>query len=133
NRYSYLGGDGRLRGYPSNYFVGKDLVVYNLEYRSPPVELLSCQLGGAAFYDAGHAADDFRTLRLRHSVGLGLRALFPQLERIVFRADLGFPLQPGLDPGVARYALSVTFEQAFGVPSVGGRVASEPGAGWLGQ
>jgi hypothetical protein len=133
NRNSYLGGDGRLRGYPSNYFVGKDVIVYNVEYRSPPIEILSCQLGGAAFYDAGHAADRWSALHLRHSIGLGFRALFPQLERIVFRADLGFPLLPGLDPGVPRYALSVTFEQAFAMPSIGGRVASEPGAGWLGQ
>src|SRR5262249_9739234 len=81
NRYSYLGGDGRLRGYPSNYFLGKDVLVYNVEFRSRPLEILSCQLGAAAFYDAGHAANGLENLRLRHSVGLGFRALLPQLDR----------------------------------------------------
>jgi hypothetical protein len=133
NRYSLLGGDGRLRGYPSNYFLGKDVIAYNAEFRSRPVEILSCQLGAAAFYDAGHAANGFANLRLRHSVGVGFRVLFPQLDRLVFRADVGFALGPARDPGVAPAALSVAFEQAFAVPSVGGRIQSGPAAGWLGQ
>jgi hypothetical protein len=50
-RTSMLGGEGRLRGYPTNYFVGKDLLAVNLEYRTLPVELFSSQFGGALFYD----------------------------------------------------------------------------------
>jgi hypothetical protein len=133
NRTSYLGGDGRLRGYPSNYFVGKDVLVYNVEFRSRPLEILSCQLGAAAFYDAGHAANGLENLHLRHSVGFGFRALLPQLDRLVFRGDVGFPLQAGKDPGVSPVAVVITFEQAFPVPSVGGRIGSQPAAGWLGQ
>jgi hypothetical protein len=53
NRQTFLGGDGRLRGYPSSYFVGKDIIAYNFEFRSRPLEILSCQLGTAAFYDVG--------------------------------------------------------------------------------
>jgi hypothetical protein len=134
NRLSYLGGDGRLRGYPSSYFVGKDAVVYNFEYRSRPVEIFSVQLGGAAFYDVGHVANGIDHLHPRHSLGVGFRILFPQLDRLVFRGDIGFPVAPPQrDPGVSAYTLSVAFEQAFSVPSVGGRFSSGPAAGWLGQ
>jgi hypothetical protein len=133
NRTSYLGGSDRLRGYPSNFFSGKDVVAYNVEFRSRPVEILSCQLGGAAFYDAGHAANGFDRLRMRHAVGVGLRMLFPQLDRLVFRWDIGFPLEPGLDRGVSPLSFSVAFEQAFSVPSVGAQVASGAATGWLGQ
>ena len=54
-----LGGDSRLRGYPSGSFVGKDFVAANLEFRSRPFELLSVQFAGALFFDAGDAFNDF--------------------------------------------------------------------------
>jgi hypothetical protein len=133
NRQSYLGGDGRLRGYPSSYFVGKDVIAYNLEFRSRPVEIFSCQLGGAAFYDVGHAANGWDQLRPRQSAGFGFRVLFPQLDRVVFRGDIGFPLGRPLDPGVPPYTASIAFEQAFAVPTVGGRASTAPVTGWLGQ
>jgi hypothetical protein len=133
NRQSYLGGDSRLRGYPSTFFVGKDVVVYNLEFRSRPVEIFSCQLGVAAFYDVGHVANGFSHLHPRQSVGVGFRVLFPQLDRVVFRGDLGFPLTRPLDPGVPPFTASIAFEQAFPVPSVGGRSSTATATGWLGQ
>jgi hypothetical protein len=138
NRQSFLGGDGRLRGYPSSAFVGKDLVAYNLEFRSRPVEIFSCQLGGAAFFDVGDAADGFDQLRMRKSAGFGFRILFPQLDRIVFRGDIGFPLERSIDPGpppfrLAPYTIAVSFEQAFSVPGVGGRIGTATGTGYLGQ
>jgi hypothetical protein len=146
NRTSYLGGTGRLRGYPSNYFAGKDVVVYNAEFRSRPIEILSCQLGGAFFIDGGHAADSMDHLDPRHSVGVGMRILFPQLDRLVFRADIGFPLQnrgpnPGSgggtgstsDPLVSPFAVTVAFEQAFAVPAVSSQVATGSATGWIGQ
>jgi hypothetical protein len=133
NRTSYLGGSGRLRGYPSNYFAGKDFVVYNFEFRSRPVEILSCQLGGAAFFDAGHAANGMSQLRPRHSAGFGFRVLFPQLDRLVFRGDIGFPLDARRDPGVNPFSVTIAFEQAFGVPSISGQVATGPATGWIGQ
>ncbi|MCS6900107.1 MAG: hypothetical protein RMJ98_10690, partial [Myxococcales bacterium] len=115
NRISFLGGDGRLRGWPSSYLVGKDLVVYNVEFRTKPVQILSCQLGGAVFYDVGDAANGLSRVDPKQSVGLGFRALFPQLDRVVFRGDLGFPLQRGgLPPGVQPVSFFVAFLQAFG-------------------
>jgi hypothetical protein len=133
NRQSYLGGDGRLRGYPSSYFAGKDVIAYNLEFRTRPAEILSCQLGAAIFYDVGHAANGWDQLRPRQSAGVGFRVLFPQLDRVVFRGDVGFPLGRPLDPGVPAYTASIAFEQAFPVPAVGGRSSTSPVTGWLGQ
>ncbi|MDB4943744.1 MAG: outer membrane protein assembly factor YaeT precursor [Labilithrix sp.] len=126
NRYqNYLrartttGGDDRLRGYPSNYFFGKDAIFYNLEFRSTSVEILKCALGGVAFYDVGDAAQGFDMLRAKQSVGVGLRALFPQVNRLVFRADLAFPMQRGPFPeqGITTRVDPVgfffSFDQAF--------------------
>lgn len=117
-RNTFLGGDTRLRGYPSNAFVGRDYAVYNLEFRTPPAYILSCQVGAVAFYDAGDAFDGFENRRMKHSAGGGLRVLFPQLDRTVFRGDIGVPLEPhGLPPGVAPVSFYIGFGQAFGVPT----------------
>src|SRR5205823_2044555 len=45
NVASSLGGDSRLRGYPSGAFAGKDLLAFNLEFLSRPLEILRTQLG----------------------------------------------------------------------------------------
>jgi hypothetical protein len=118
-RTSMLGGEGRLRGYPTNYFVGKDLLALNLEYRTRPVELFSSQFGGALFYDVGQAFDGFDHLQPAHSLGFGLRAVFPQIERAVLRGDIGFPIAAGTLPtGVAPVSFFVTFGQAFRAAAV---------------
>jgi hypothetical protein len=111
-RQSYLGGDARLRGYPSLFFVGSNVVAVNVELRSRPLQLLdSLQVGAVAFYDAGHAFDAWDELQLHHSAGAGVRMLFPQLDRVLFRIDLGFPIDaPG---GVAPASFFATFGQAF--------------------
>ncbi|AKV01016.1 Outer membrane protein assembly factor YaeT precursor [Labilithrix luteola] len=127
NRYqNYLrartltGGDDRLRGYPSNFFYGKDSIFYNLEFRSTSISVVSCQLGGVAFYDVGDAADGFSNLHAKQSLGVGIRALFPQVNRAVFRADLAFPIERGPFPqtGVLTRVDPVgfyfSFNQAFG-------------------
>jgi hypothetical protein len=119
NRLTYLGGNTRLRGYPTNFFVGKDIINSNLEFRTRPLEILSCELGLAAFYDVGDAFDGFENMHPKHAVGAGLRVLFPQLDRLVFRGDIGFPLGAGARiPGVSPAAFFIAFEQAFGVPSL---------------
>jgi hypothetical protein len=137
NHTDFLGGNGRLRGYPSNFFVGKDVVASNLEYRSRPIEILSLQLGGAVFYDVGDAFSGFDHLRPKHGVGVGFRALFPQLDRFVFRGDLGFPLGRPLPSGVSAVSFFFAFEQAFPVPGVGSvapyGVPPVGGVGALGQ
>lgn len=120
NTVSYLGADTRLRGYPSSYFAGKDLVAANLEYRSRPFEIWKVQLGGVAFYDAGEAFTGFTNFQPVQDVGFGLRALFPTFNRIVFRADVGFPVSGSpLPPGVGPVTFFVTFSQAFPFPSLG--------------
>ena len=121
NKQTYLGGGDRLRGYPTNYFLEQNVVAYNVELRSRPVEILSCQLAGVAFFDAGDAFRSIDTFTPYQSLGVGLRALFPQLDRIVFRADIGFPIERPLDSfgtPIAPYGFQVTFGQAFDTPTV---------------
>lgn len=118
NSRTITGGDDRLRGYPSNIFFGKDAAFYNLEFRSTSVEILKCALGGVAFFDSGDAASSFEDLKpgAKQSVGFGLRALFPQVNRLVFRADLAFPLKRGPFPetGVPTRLDPVGFFFSFG-------------------
>jgi hypothetical protein len=116
NRTTLLGGGDRLRGYPTNFFRGEDFVSLNVEFRSRPVEILSCQLAGVAFFDSGDAFNGSNDFKVYQSLGIGLRALFPQLDRIVFRADLGFPIERPIDPTsgapIAPLGFFITFAQA---------------------
>jgi hypothetical protein len=125
-QYEILGGEDRLRGFPTHFFVGKDAVAYSLEVRTRPVEILSCQLAAVAFYDAADAFNGFENLQPYQSAGIGFRALFPWLDRIVFRGDIGFPLKRPVDPAtgalVPPYGFILSFGQAFTVPSVAPRV-----------
>jgi len=90
-----LGGDNGLRGYPSQAFFtfGGDRFRFNLEWRSPPFVLGSVHFGGVLFYDAGGLGDISEAMPINHAVGLGLRLLFPQFNRFVFRFDLGAPIR----------------------------------------
>ncbi|MCC6623571.1 MAG: BamA/TamA family outer membrane protein [Deltaproteobacteria bacterium] len=96
-----LGGDAGLRGYGSQAFFGfgADRLQTSVELRTPPAVLGSIHFGGVLFYDAGAVGDiadgsndDFE---LHHAVGLGLRVMMPQLNRFVFRFDVGAPLDGG--------------------------------------
>ncbi len=127
NRLTYLGGNARLRGYPSNFYVGKDWAAANVEYRTRPLQVLGSQLGAAVFYDVGDAFDGVDALRPKQSVGVGFRFLFPQLDRFVLRGDLGFALPPR-DAGVAPIGFYLAFQQAFGLDTING-----PPGGALGQ
>jgi hypothetical protein len=126
NRYqNYLntlygvGGDTRLRGFnPLEQFVGKDVIANNVEFRSRPIEILSAQVGAALFYDAANAFDGFANVRLMQSTGVGLRMLFPQANRFVFRLDWGFPLTPTRKSPTFPGAVFATFGQAFGMPAL---------------
>lgn len=130
NAQTDLGGDTRLRGYPSRWFRGKDVVSANLEFRSRPLVLRAVQLAGAAFFDVGDAFDGFQNLHLKYAAGAGARVLFPQLERVVIRVDLGFPLRfapitdarelPLVQRGGFPGDVVVTFGQAFQVIPTGG-------------
>ena len=120
NAQFFLGGDTQLRGYPSNFFVGKDTVTSNLEFRSTPIEIAhAAEFGGALFYDVGDAFNGWSNLRPAQSAGFGLRTLFPQLDRLVFRADVGFPLgESARLPRVAPWSFFIAFGQAFGIPQL---------------
>lgn len=122
NRRSTLGGEGRLRGYPSGAYRGEHVVSYNLELRSTPVELWTVQVGGVGFFDAGLAYDTGADFDLKQSVGVGARIVFPQLDRSVLRVDWALPTE--LDPEVGVTSVfpgrfTVTFKQAFPMPAVG--------------
>jgi hypothetical protein len=120
NVQSFLGGDTLLRGYPSRYLAGKDLVATNLEYRSRSLDLVAIQLGVVGFYDVGDAFTGFDQLRPKQSVGGGLRIVFPQIDRTVLRIDLGVPVTPGSRPeGVPPLSLFVAFHQALALPAIG--------------
>lgn len=116
---STIGGDDRLRGYPSNFFTGKDLLVMNMEFRTTSVEILKCAFGAVAFLDSADAANGFDNLSLKQSAGFGIRALFPQVNRAVFRADLAFPLKRGpfpdrgIDTPIDPVGFFFSFNQAF--------------------
>jgi len=119
NLRTTLGGDGRLRGYPTKSFIGKDLIAANLEFRSRPLELLKVQLGGVLFFDVGDAFDGFDEMRVKQSVGVGARILFPQFDRVVMRLDWGIPLSEGyLKKGAFPGDVVVTFRQAFATPTL---------------
>ena len=124
-----LGGGGRLRGYAVNEFRGKDVLVSNLELRTPSFGLWSGQVGGALFYDVGDAFDGFEQLDPKQAVGFGIRVLIPQIDRIAFRMDWGFPLHAERDtfPG----AWFFTFGQAAPLPAVRRSGAADPMPSWL--
>jgi hypothetical protein len=55
---------------------------------------------------------------VKQSAGFGIRLLFPQLDRVVMRADWGFPLTRGYqEPDSFPGDIVVTFRQAFPMPS----------------
>ena len=92
-----LGGDNGLRGYDSAAFlaIGGERMRGNLELRSLPLVFASIHLGGVLFYDFGSVYTSLRTAELHHSVGAGLRLLFPQINRTPFAIDVGLPLEGG--------------------------------------
>lgn len=112
NVRSTIGGNAGLRGYDSDEFRGRHAVNMHLEYRSLPVDILTLQVGFVGFYDAGHAADSVSQLKLRHSIGAGLRIYLPQVNRMVIRMDFGIPLNPG-GPDSAGSQFAFSFDQAF--------------------
>jgi len=90
DRVSLLGGANGLRGAGPDAYSGKRLLLVNLEYRTAPWVFHTLHLGGVLFYDAGSAFD--RRPNLVHSLGAGIRFLFPQFNINVFRLDFGYVL-----------------------------------------
>jgi hypothetical protein len=101
NRFLVLGGDNGLRGYPVGFLAGDRRAVFQTEFRSRSVKLfLGSRWGALAFYDAGGADDTNGELSLFQDLGIGIRALGPQLSPEVFRFDLAFPLSSYVVRGV---------------------------------
>ncbi len=128
-RYA-LGGDTRLRGYPSEQFLGHHVVASNLEFRSRSVKVLEVLFGLVGFYDVGDAFDSMSGLHPKHSIGIGGRATFPQLQRIVGRLDLAFPLSHPVSQDSERWSNIAVFltvgGQAFPMPVVQGGTTRSP-------
>jgi hypothetical protein len=89
-----LGGSNGMRGYPSQsiYATGGNLIRGNIEYRTLPVVWQALHFGGVLFYDVGTVYKRIEKSKLYQSAGIGLRFLFPQFSRSVWRVDLGVPL-----------------------------------------
>jgi hypothetical protein len=113
NRFLTLGGDSGLRGYTVGAFAGERRVRGNLEVRSIPRRIWFSRVGALAFWDAGHAADRLSDLRIQHDVGLGIRAVIPQVQTAVFRLDWAVPLTGDTAGLPGRFILG--FEQVINV------------------
>ena len=89
-----IGGTNGLRGFAPGAIagLGADRFRGNLEYRTKALFWRSFHAGGVLFYDAGFV-EPSNDEGLHHSVGFGLRWLFPQFNRTVYRADFGVPLE----------------------------------------
>jgi hypothetical protein len=122
NVTEFLGNGDRLRGYPTNFLVGQNLMAYNVEFRTRPIEIFSMELGAVAFYDAGDAYGGVERFQPYQSVGAGLRGLFPWLDRTVFQLDFGFPIERPINPAtgapIAPYNFVLSFGQAFSTPTI---------------
>ena len=138
NAQSFLGGDFRLRGYPTAFTQGSDMLSYNMELRSRPLQLYFLHVAVALFYDVGEAytpqlvqagatvenvpqpgpfTNAFRNFRPLQGVGFGLRGMIPLLDRVVYRFDLGFPLGYGRSLGVPPVGFFLTLGQAYDPPN----------------
>ena len=90
------------------------------ELRTRSLDIASVQIGAVAFYDAGVAGDLGGTFDPRTSAGGGLRIVLPQVDRAVFRIDIGIPLSAEPRPAdVPPVALFVAFHQALALTALG--------------
>jgi hypothetical protein len=110
----YLGGNNTLRGFLSDYTGGPRLLNFNVEYRSPPWVFKTLHLGFVVFYDAGDAYGftQDKDFTYHHSLGIGIRGLFPQFDRGVMRLDIGIPLGSDFHSHVIDW-VTIAFLQAF--------------------
>ena len=124
-----LGGDTRPRGYVSAFFRGSSGFAASAELRTSAVNLWSARVGGVAFYDVGGTGEAVKDIVLHQSVGAGVRILFPQLNRQVFRLDWAAPLTAGRGriPDRARYPAASTSLSAKPSRSSQGQVRAAPG------
>jgi hypothetical protein len=121
NRKIGLGGDSRPRGYLNAALRGGSGYAGTLELRTSAINIVSARVGGVAFYDVGGVGDSLREAWPNQSLGAGVRVLFPQINRQVFRLDWAVPFAAGAQrspdrslPGVIYFS----FSQAFDFPKL---------------
>jgi outer membrane translocation and assembly module TamA len=89
-------------------------LLINLEYRTLPWEFHTLHAGLVVFYDAGSAFSDAASLKnnFTHTIGIGLRTLFPQFDTQTFRFDFGYVIR---GPPASSFAdqFSTSFGQVF--------------------
>ncbi|MFP2910554.1 BamA/TamA family outer membrane protein [Pyxidicoccus sp. 3LFB2] len=104
DRVTLLGGGNGLRGAGVDAYSGKRLLLVNVEYRTAPLVVRTVHLGGVLFFDSGSAFNDRPDMV--HTVGVGLRLLFPQFNVVPFRIDFGYVLNDDRPPVGSRFSLA---------------------------
>lgn len=87
---STVGGKEILRGYPEGLYRDKNMVAFQVDYRVTP---LWWRLGFAAFAAVGEVAsriDRFSVANAKYSVGVGVRYLLIEKEKLSLRFDLAW-------------------------------------------
>ncbi len=91
-----LGGANGVRGFAEGSEGGERGTLVNLEGYTPSADISSFQARGLIFYDAGTVSSNNGYSTFIDSAGIGARAT--QGEQITFRADMGWIINPGIDP-----------------------------------
>lgn len=109
-----LGGDSGLRGYPARAFTGDKRLLLNVEDRIfSSVNILTVQLGGVLFFDAGNVWSEETSINLNdlnYSAGFGLRLGYVKSpDSRVGRIDFGWALNGG------GFGIVVGVDQIFSV------------------
>jgi hypothetical protein len=104
--YVSLGADNGLRGYPSQAIAGNgaDRFLANFELRTLPIAWQAVHVGAVLFYDVGSVFTQNSPVEVFHSVGAGLRILFPQLNRTPFSVDAAMSFDPRVQPVVPSFS-----------------------------
>jgi hypothetical protein len=118
NTFVTLGSGNGLRGYTSGELFASQAskLLTNLELRSVPfIAWEAVHVGAVAFWDTGTVYNKKNDFSLVHAVGLGLRVLFPQLNRSPFSFDAGVALNDPL-PNDPPFRLVPTIKDGQAVP-----------------
>jgi hypothetical protein len=110
-----LGGGNGLRGTAAESLTGTKRLLWNFEYRTKPLEFHTLFIGGVLFWDAGRVWGNGTTSPFVHTVGIGLRTLFPQFDVATLRIDFGIVLRGADVVGPTSFLdrVSASFGQVF--------------------
>ena len=123
--FDFLGGDVGLRGLAADQFVGTREVLFNVEYRTRPLEFHTVYTGLVLFWDTGDDAGLASSSNAPiFGLGVGIRILFPQINVQTIRIDFGYAINGPLTPILDRF--SSTFGQVTDI-----RLQNSSGASFL--